>query len=88
MIYDESTRQDVVVAYLWSTDRNGLGYRASEVTLRPSGALYICPISNVIDCGTGYRFGRFEAPAHGRTVALVAIERAYGDDFERVQTGD
>jgi len=83
MIYGEETRTDRVVAYLWSTDRNGLGYRSSEVTIRPSGDLYVCPIDNVIDCGTGCRFGRFEAPAHGVTVALVSMEMAYGEDFER-----
>ena len=83
MVYSEESRRDVVVAYLWSSDRNGLGYRSSEVTLRPSGKLYVCPIDNVIDCGTGCRFGRFEAPAHGVQVALIALELAYGDDFER-----
>jgi len=78
VIHDESTRTDKVVAYL-STD----GRRTSELTIRPDGQLYICPIGNVIDCREGWRFGRFEAPAHNATVALLVMEQAYGDDFER-----
>ena len=82
MIHNESTRTDTVVAYLWS-DRDGIGYRSSELTIRPDGCLYVCPIDNVIDCRAGWRFGRFEAPAHGVQVALISMELAYGDDFER-----
>jgi len=77
MLYHEGNRTDTVVGYL-RTD----GRRTSELTVRPSGALYICPVGNVIDCGTGCRHGRWEAPAWGVGTALELIAKAYGSDFE------
>ncbi len=75
-LYGEHNRQDRPVAYL-----SREGQRVTEVTVR-DGELYLCPVDCVIDCRTGFRFGRFEAPAWQVASTLRGLELVFGDDFE------
>ncbi len=38
-----------------------------------NGDLFVAPISNVIDCTTGYRIGRWECYAHHREYVLSTL---------------